>query len=150
MVHTSLTCSYQTTVCLARIPITIFSWLAFLVYVIGIAEGRKAVSLAVHQSEYLCHPTIFCAHADFRVYDIATLIFLLQHNIERKSLLLLFGRKSECCRLFVRLVVSLQFLYREVRQILQHHLVVTLEEVLAVECKVINMLSVDGNLTVTR
>ena len=142
--------------CLTR-PITIFTVILIirhrLVDVVQASEEHSPCAIGEMQAKAFQFVAPVAAvgrtwrTSRLDVCRAATVIFTLQDNIHSVFLLALV-LDAEVLVLFRLLVIDLDVLHGEVRQILQHHLVLALEEILAVERQVVYLPSVDEYLTV--
>ena len=123
-----------------RTPVAFSSRTTVLVDVIHVAKDRETCVVVVIQSEETSHIAVACTSCRLGIGYVATVVLALQLHVHHVVFLLnLCAYQST---LLGRLVVYLQVLYRVVRQIVEHNLVVALEEVLAVEREVVNLLAI--------
>ena len=100
----------------------------------------------VIESEGTSHVTVICTVPPFDITHIASIILTLQLHIHH-VVFLLYVVTNELT-LLGALVKDLQFLDGVVGQVVEHHLVLTLEEVLTVERQIVHLLAVDIDITV--
>ena len=90
--------------------------------------------------------TVVCADASFYVTHEAAIVLTLQLHVHHVVLLLHVVAYE--LALLRALVEDLQFLHGVVGQIVEHHLVLSLEEVFAVQREVVHLLAVDVDVAV--
>ena len=73
---------------------------------------------------------------------------VLPFQLDVHDVVLLLHVVSDEFTLLGRFVIDLDILHGEVRQVVEHHPVLPLEEVLAVECQVVHLLAVDIDVAV--
>ena len=102
--------------------------------------------VVVVESEDTSQIAVLRAHAALGIQQIAAMILTFQTHIHHVVLLLHVAPHH--LTLTGTLVIHLHVLHDVVRQVVEHYLVVALEEVLAVECQVIHLLPVDVDVAV--
>ena len=145
-VHAYLLGSPQSRRHVGRRPFAFAARLAVLVHVVHIAKERHPRVVVVVEREQACHVAFFRAKASLDVGQISAVVFALQADVHHVVFLL--HVVAYHLALLGRLVVDLDVLDGEVGQVVEHHLVVALEEVLAVECQVVYLLAVDVDVAV--
>ena len=123
-----------------RTPVAFSSWTAILIDVVYIAKDGETGAVIVVKSEETRHVALACASCHFGIRYVSTVVLTLQLHVHNVVFLLHFLAYKSA--FLCRLVVYLKVLYRVVRQIVEHNLVVALEEVLAVERKVVYLLAI--------
>ena len=93
------------------------------------------------ESEGAGCPAVVCSGASLGVGNVAPGVLPLQVDVHHEVLGL--DLAAQCLALLGALVIHLDVFHGEIRQVFQHHLVLSLEEVLAVEQQVVNLLAVD-------
>ena len=127
--------------CFVWSPFTILPRMPCFVHVISVHESRHARGFCKAKPEETTHIAVFCASCSFGISHISLLVLTFQVHIHHKILLLHLS--SQPFAFLGRFAVNLHLFDRIERQILQHHLVPAFEEVLAVECEIIDLLAID-------
>ena len=102
--------------------------------------------VSVVESEEAAQIAVVGAQSALDVGQQSAVVLALQLHVHDVVLLRCFLALP--FTLFRRLVVDLHILHRVVRQVVEHHLVVALEKVLAVERQVVHLLAVDVDVAV--
>ena len=131
---------------LGRCPLAIATGLTVLVDIVGIAKERQACVVVVVEREESSHVTVVGTCAGFDIPHEATVIVALEHHVHHVVLALHIV--AYALTLTSRLVVDLQLLHGEVRQVVEHHLVLATEEVLAVEQQIVHLSPVDIDVAI--
>ena len=118
-----------------------------LVDIVCTSEEHRPCMVRVSHTKALKLIAVVCAVACLKVSGAALVILTFQHHVHGIFLLILIGYAKHLVLLRL-LVIHLDALHREVRQVLKHYLILSLEEVRTVERQVINLLSVDEYLTI--
>ena len=130
-----------------RRPVALTSRSSCFVYVIHVAEYRDSRIVSVVETEETSQIAVFASPRRLHVGDVSTGVLTLQGHIHHIVFLLhLLPHESA---FFRRTVIHLQFLYGIVRKIVEHHLILPLEEVFSVKEQIIYLLAVYVNIAVT-
>ena len=122
-------------------PVAVAAGLPVLVDVVGVAEDGHARMVVEVESEGAGGPAVVCSGARLGVGNVAPGVLPFQVDVHHEVLGLDLAAQS--LALLGALVIHLDVFHGEIRQVFQHHLVLSLEEVLAVEQQVVNLLAVD-------
>ena len=130
-----------------RRPVALTSRFSCFVLVIHVAEYRDSRIVSVVETEETSQIAVFASPRRLHVGDVSTGVLTLQGHIHHIVFLLhLLPHESA---FFRRTVIHLQFLYGIVRKIVEHHLILPLEEVFSVEEQIIYLFAVYVNIAVT-
>ena len=114
---------------------------------LGDDNADKEMEELEAQAEALQLVTVVGAIARLQVRRAADAVFPLQDDVHRVFLLVLVV-DAEVFVLLRLLLIDLDVLHREVRQVLEHNLVLALEEVGTVERQIVYLLAVDKDLAI--
>ena len=131
---------------LRGVPLPLVSWRTGFVHVVQFCIQGEASVGGEAQPKQAPLVALLCATSERSVGDVAGRVFALELHVHHKLLLLHID--AQPFALLGRLLIHLHVLYHIVGQVVEHHPVVALEEVLAIECEVINLASVDEYLSV--
>ena len=130
----------------AGAPVAVAARPAVLVDVVGVAEERHARVVVVVETEQPGHVAVVGAAARLGVGHVAAVVFALQLHVHHVVLLLHVVTNQ--LALLGALVEDLQLLHGVVGQVVEHDLILALEEVLAVQRQVVHLLAVDVDVAV--
>ena len=122
-------------------PLAVLSGSACLVHVVGVDEGRDARSIGEAQAKEAPRVAVLGALGRLGVGHVALVVLAFEVHIHHEVFLL--HLTPEPLALLGRLAIHLHVLHGIHRQVLEHHLVLALEEILAVEREEVYLLTID-------
>ena len=130
----------------AGTPVALATRTTILVHIISITEHRDARVVVIIESEQSSQIAVVSACTRLDISQIATIILTLQLDIHH--IVFLFYVMAYEFALLRRLVEYLQLFHRIIRQVVEHHTVLTFEEVLAIQGEIVNLLAIDIDVAI--
>ena len=127
-------------------PLSVADWTARVVGVVRVGIQRDSRIVSESECEGTTYVAVVGAIACLHIAEVALPVCLFQLHVHH--ILLVLCLSSEECRQVGCAVVHLDVFYRVVRQIAEHHLIVSTEELATVEHQVIHLFAIDEDFSV--
>ena len=138
--HSRLSCSLHAVGALLRVPLAVAARPAVLVHVVHVDKRHHIGEIAVPHAERSRHPSLLRTSSRLRVAEVCPHELTFQRDVHH--IFFLFHIAASQTALLCRAVIDFQILHGVVGQVVEHHLVVFLEEILAVQREIVYLLAV--------